>query len=292
MPDNAVASEADAPAAPPWLSSNLKLRILSGAVFAAVAFAARLRRTAALRAARPRRRAGHELGVGPHRPRRRPSTSASVVHAVAVTAAIVLAGAGYAALGRRRARHRRHHRSSRSSSGAAPACRRSACSTPACRPWRCSGCAATSPSGFTAVLFVFAVVWSTDTAAYAAGRSIGGPKLWPRISPNKTWAGLAGGARRRRRSRPPSSPCSSPAPRRCGSPCSASLWRSSRRPATWRNRRSKRLFDLKDASDLIPGHGGFMDRMDGIVAGSRRRRAAGARRSMPHAPARALLFGV
>src|SRR6185295_18114739 len=48
------------------------------------------------------------------------------------------------------------------------------------------------PFGFTAVLFVFAVVWSSDTAAYAAGRTIGGPKLWPRVSPNKTWAGLAG----------------------------------------------------------------------------------------------------
>ena len=40
---------------------------------------------------------------------------------------------------------------------------------------------------------IFAVVWSSDIAAYAAGRTIGGPKLWPRISPSKTWAGLIGG---------------------------------------------------------------------------------------------------
>src|SRR4029078_8773546 len=55
------------------------------------------------------------------------------------------------------------------------------------------------PYGFTAVLFIFAVFWGSDTAAYAAGRTIGGPKLWPRVSPNKTWAGfigaLAAGAR-------------------------------------------------------------------------------------------------
>jgi phosphatidate cytidylyltransferase len=47
--------------------------------------------------------------------------------------------------------------------------------------------------GFTAVLFIFLVVWATDTAAFIAGRLIGGPKLAPAISPNKTWSGVAGG---------------------------------------------------------------------------------------------------
>src|SRR5262249_43997712 len=49
------------------------------------------------------------------------------------------------------------------------------------------------PYGFAAVILIFAIVWTSDIGAFAAGRMIGGPKLWPRISPNKTWAGLAGG---------------------------------------------------------------------------------------------------
>ena len=49
------------------------------------------------------------------------------------------------------------------------------------------------PLGFLAVLFVLLTVVVTDIAAYAAGRSIGGPKLWPEVSPNKTWSGLFGG---------------------------------------------------------------------------------------------------
>ena len=49
------------------------------------------------------------------------------------------------------------------------------------------------PYGFMAVLFIFAVVWSSDIAAFAAGRTFGGPKLWPSVSPNKTWSGFAGG---------------------------------------------------------------------------------------------------
>lgn len=47
--------------------------------------------------------------------------------------------------------------------------------------------------GLAAVLWLFAVVWGSDTAAYFCGRLIGGPKLWPRISPKKTWAGFIGG---------------------------------------------------------------------------------------------------
>ncbi len=47
--------------------------------------------------------------------------------------------------------------------------------------------------GFAAVLLILVIVWTCDSAAYAAGRTIGGAKLWPRVSPNKTWAGFMGG---------------------------------------------------------------------------------------------------
>src|SRR5689334_9066581 len=48
--------------------------------------------------------------------------------------------------------------------------------------------------GFTAIIFLFAVVWATDALGYFVGRAIGGPKLWPSVSPNKTWSGAIGGA--------------------------------------------------------------------------------------------------
>src|SRR5262249_29702155 len=47
--------------------------------------------------------------------------------------------------------------------------------------------------GFAALMFVLLVVWATDIGGYFAGRRIGGPKLWPRVSPKKTWAGAVGG---------------------------------------------------------------------------------------------------
>jgi phosphatidate cytidylyltransferase len=43
------------------------------------------------------------------------------------------------------------------------------------------------------LLALFLIVWAADGGAYFAGKLIGGPKLWPRFSPNKTWAGFAGG---------------------------------------------------------------------------------------------------
>ncbi|CAN0490093.1 unnamed protein product, partial [Phaeothamnion confervicola] len=47
--------------------------------------------------------------------------------------------------------------------------------------------------GVLAILFIFTIVWTTDTFAYLCGRLIGGPKLWPALSPGKTWSGTAGG---------------------------------------------------------------------------------------------------
>ncbi|HEY1980284.1 MAG TPA: phosphatidate cytidylyltransferase, partial [Xanthobacteraceae bacterium] len=48
--------------------------------------------------------------------------------------------------------------------------------------------------GLSALLFLFAIVWATDILAYLVGRAVGGPLLWPRLSPNKTWAGAIGGS--------------------------------------------------------------------------------------------------
>ena len=49
--------------------------------------------------------------------------------------------------------------------------------------------------GFLAMIFLFAIVWATDIVAYFVGRAVGGPKLMPQVSPNKTWSGALGGAR-------------------------------------------------------------------------------------------------
>jgi phosphatidate cytidylyltransferase len=145
------------------------------------------------------------------------------------------------------------------------------------------------PYGLAAVLFIFAVVWTSDIAAYAAGRLIRGPRLWPSVSPNKTWAGLIGALT---------------AGAVAGAITALLLPDASlaRLVATGvalsfvaqagdlGESALKRLFGRKDASDLIPGHGGFMDRMDSIVAVAVT--AALVALSLgPHAPAWALLFG-
>jgi phosphatidate cytidylyltransferase len=119
--------------------------------------------------------------------------------------------------------------------------------------------------GFLAIMLLFAVVWTTDIAGYFAGRAIGGPKLMPAVSPKKTWSGAIVGA--------------------VGAVIAATLvaglFGSFNRTAiacialllsvvsqlgdlleSW----IKRQFDAKDASGLIPGHGGVMDRLDGFWA--------------------------
>jgi phosphatidate cytidylyltransferase len=118
--------------------------------------------------------------------------------------------------------------------------------------------------GFHAILYLFLVVWSADTGAFFIGRLIGGPKLAPRISPNKTWSGFIGGA--------------------LFASVAGMLF------AWWFGHTSiptvaglsialavisqggdlgesflKRFFGVKDSSGLIPGHGGVLDRLDGLV---------------------------
>ncbi|HUL05681.1 MAG TPA: phosphatidate cytidylyltransferase [Candidatus Acidoferrum sp.] len=119
--------------------------------------------------------------------------------------------------------------------------------------------------GLLTLLWVLALVWATDTGAYIAGRGIGGPKLAPRISPNKTWAGLVGGV---------------VAAAAVGVAAALLV----QNVAAWfavfgsaalavveqagdlLESAVKRHFGVKDSSRLIPGHGGVLDRVDGLLA--------------------------
>jgi phosphatidate cytidylyltransferase len=123
-----------------------------------------------------------------------------------------------------------------------------------------------SPSfGLASILWLFAVVWGTDIAAYFAGRLIGGPRLWPSVSPGKTWAGAIVGAL-------------------AGAILGLMLaaWTNDLAALFWLGlataivselgdlfeSRLKRRFGVKDSSSVIPGHGGLMDRLDAFVAAS------------------------
>jgi phosphatidate cytidylyltransferase len=143
--------------------------------------------------------------------------------------------------------------------------------------WHASGVAYAAASGLTlallrdddragllAILFLFAVVWATDVLAYFVGRALGGPKLAPAISPGKTWSGAVGGA--------------------LGGLLAGALFAAVTGWGGWwaavvalglaivsqlgdlLESFLKRRQGVKDSSRLIPGHGGLMDRVDGLVA--------------------------
>ncbi|WP_067215260.1 phosphatidate cytidylyltransferase [Stappia indica] len=118
--------------------------------------------------------------------------------------------------------------------------------------------------GFVMILFLFAVVWATDILAYFVGRRVGGPKLWPRVSPKKTWSGALGGLA---------------ASLLVGAVMGAlvgrvpvSLWIVSAgilsvfsQAGDLLESALKRRFGVKDSGHIIPGHGGVMDRVDGLT---------------------------
>jgi phosphatidate cytidylyltransferase len=118
--------------------------------------------------------------------------------------------------------------------------------------------------GFAALIFVLLIVWVTDSGGYFAGRGIGGPKLWPRVSPKKTWAGAAGGF------------AASLAVaggfaafdlgRTVPLLISAGVLSIASQLGDLFESAVKRRFGVKDSSHIIPGHGGLMDRLDGFVA--------------------------
>jgi phosphatidate cytidylyltransferase len=121
-------------------------------------------------------------------------------------------------------------------------------------------------NGLLAVIWILVLVWAADSGAYAAGRLIGGPKLAPKVSPNKTWAGLAG--------------CVVSA----GITGAVVAQTTDFDALYWLIAISafiglisqlgdlvesgvKRHFGVKDTSNLIPGHGGVLDRVDALLAG-------------------------
>lgn len=119
-------------------------------------------------------------------------------------------------------------------------------------------------NGFAALMFVLLIVWVTDSGGYFAGRGIGGPKLWPRVSPKKTWAGAIGGFAA---SLAVAGGFAALDLGRAGPLLlvSAALTVVSQLGDLFESA-VKRRFGVKDSSHIIPGHGGLMDRLDGFVA--------------------------
>lgn len=118
--------------------------------------------------------------------------------------------------------------------------------------------------GFAALMFVLLIVWVTDSGGYFAGRGIGGPKLWPRVSPKKTWAGAIGGLAA---SLAVAAGFAAFDLGRIGPLLllSGVLSTVSQLGDLFESA-VKRRFGVKDSSHIIPGHGGLMDRLDGFVA--------------------------
>lgn len=119
--------------------------------------------------------------------------------------------------------------------------------------------------GLAAVAFLIVIVVVTDTAAYFSGRLIGGPRVWPRVSPNKTWAGLIGALIG---SALAGAGIATLLPHTSGAKLAAlaALLALMAQAGDFAESALKRKFGAKDASNIIPGHGGIMDRVDGLVA--------------------------
>ncbi|MDP3660590.1 phosphatidate cytidylyltransferase [Phenylobacterium sp.] len=122
-----------------------------------------------------------------------------------------------------------------------------------------------TPQGEWWTMMLLAITWSADIAAFAVGSALKGPKLWVRFSPNKTWSGfigglLAGALVGALMASLPLFRLNLAAAAAIGlagglATMAGDLWESM----------LKRRFGVKDSGDLIPGHGGLMDRVDGLM---------------------------
>jgi phosphatidate cytidylyltransferase len=143
--------------------------------------------------------------------------------------------------------------------------------------------------GLVALLFLAATVWSTDIFAYCAGRAIGGPLLWPQVSPHKTWAGVAGGLIGGVAAGTLVAYASGVG--RLGVVGMIALLLSVlTEVGDLFESAVKRRFGAKDASTLIPGHGGLMDRLDGFLVAAFVALLIGILRQGTAAPAQGLLL--
>jgi phosphatidate cytidylyltransferase len=119
-------------------------------------------------------------------------------------------------------------------------------------------------AGRGVVLWLISVVWAADIGAYAAGRLIGGARLAPRVSPNKTWAGLAGGIGFAAATSAGFAGANGHlqlfGPAALGAVLGLTA-QAGDLAESW----MKRRFGVKDTSALIPGHGGLLDRVDGLL---------------------------
>lgn len=120
-------------------------------------------------------------------------------------------------------------------------------------------------NGLLVAFFLLFVVWATDIFAYFTGRALGGPKLWPRVSPKKTWSGAIGGL--------VLATVFGAGVAFVANAQDLMLWALLAAGLSVVSQAGdllesaiKRRFDVKDSSKLIPGHGGIMDRIDGLVA--------------------------